>query len=209
MNIVILGSRIFQPLSDIDAAIRELPPDAIVTACGASPVCVRAVLAATSLGLEARHVTLSPDRREALEPARAGATVWLFQAIDPATKQVTEGIAQIEAFLRAQGVTPRVFHSPLPGKACDAISRVLDAAERVREAKQDGRRRVATVRAMKAAQGLVALRDNYADRMEQGADYYVGTAEYDERWLTWERAYRACCDALGDVELVLGERLAA
>lgn len=209
MNVVILGSRIYQPLTDIDAALRELPPDTTVIACGASPVCTRAVLAATSFGLEARHVTLSPDRREALEPARAGAAVWLFQAIDPATKQVTEGIAQIEAFLRSQGVTPRVFRSPLPGKACDAISRVLDAAERVREAKGDGRRRVATVRAMKVAQGAAALREDYERRLTEGMPIDVGHEPFDTKWLTWLASYELISDALGDVEQVLGERLAA
>lgn len=208
-RVMILGSRIYQPLTDIDAAIRELPPDATVTACGASPVCVRANLAATSLGLESRHVTLSPDRREVLQPARAGASVWLFQAVDPATKQITEGIAQIEAFLRAQGIVPRVFRSRLPGKSCDAITRVLEAAERVRDAKQEGRRRVATVRALKTATVAAAMRDEYERRLTEGMPIGVGDEAFDGKWLTWLAAYERLSDALGDVELVLGERLAA
>lgn len=210
MRTVILGSRIYQPLTDIDAAIRELPPDATVTACGASPVCERAVLAATSFGLEARHVTLDTQRATLLDAAsRPDATVWLFVAIDPSTKQPTSGISAIETLLRDRGVAPRVFRSPLPGRVCDAITRAQEAAARAHAAKQEGRRRVSVNRALAAAQGLVSLRDEYAGRMDAGWSIGVGDEAMDARWVGWERAYRACCDALRQTEGVLTPEAAA
>jgi hypothetical protein len=209
MNVVILGSRIYQPLTDIDAALRELPPDATVTACGMAPVCARAVLAATARGLPTRHVTLSPDRHEVIELARRGAAVWLFQATDPATKQPAEGTAGIEALLRSRGIAPRLIVSPLPGRVCVALSRVQGAAERVVAANQEGRRRVAVRRALEDAQGLVALREEYAGRLEAGMEIGVGDDALDERWIGWERAYRACCDGLRDVGRVLATEVAA
>lgn len=206
MNVCILGSRTYQPLGDVDAALRALPPGATVTAFGSSPVCARAVLAATSLGLAARNVTLGGDRRELLAAAQSGAAVWLFVATDPATKQPTEGIAGIMRLLDAHGIPYRRIDAPLPARVCATVSRVQTAAERVRAARGEGRRRVALTRALSEARSLVALRDEFEDRLTDGMAIGVSDPVYDDRWLGWERAYRACCDGLAEVEDVLSTR---
>ena len=206
MNVCILGSRTYQPLTEIDRALRALPPDATVTAFGSSPVCARVVLAATSLGLDARQVTLTGDRRELRDAAARGASVWLFVATDPATRRPTTGIGGVMTLLDAQGVAYRRFDAPLPGRVCEALSRVHEAVERVRAAKQEGRRRAAFTRALAAAQGLVALRDEFARRLEDGLWIGSGDAELDDRWLGWERTYRACCDGLTEVGLLMDGR---
>jgi hypothetical protein len=210
MTIHICASRIFAPISLVDAAIRELSPDAIVRSYGSTQVSRRAVLAATSIGCDARNVTLSRDRAELLAGGMTpGDDVWCFVARDPLTKQPTEGIGQIMDFLTSQGATFRRIDSPLPGRVSVAVSTHRDLVDRVFETRNTSKRQLLTNRALKTNNGLLELRNEYERRLSDGWSLRVGDPEADDRWWTWLRCYEALSDEIEETLALLVDRSAA
>lgn len=202
-HVIVLGSRIYQPLTDIDRELAGLPSDAIVTAFGTSPVCERAVLAATSIGIEARNVALSSHRRELIEAAkRPSAVVLLFVAPDPDGSGTTEGMTQIGHLLAANDIAPRLVSSPLTGAVCAAITTLDEAVDRAITTIQERRRVVLVQRALDLATKTIAIRDRYEDRLARGLHLLIEDEAATERWLRWERCYRALSDAIEDARRV-------
>lgn len=214
MNVVVLGSRIFQPLSAIDDELDLLPPGATVIGMGESPVAVRARDAAGARGLTAVSKPLEASRRTLLDLAASGADVWLFVARDPATKQPTNGIAGIQHLLTEEGYPFRVVSSELPGRICQAITELHAATAKALALSPDPvlsrRLAIITERALAKAATVVDLRDEYRAKLEAANDYGVGDSALDDKYVRWLRAYEACCDALTEANAALApERMTA
>ena len=210
MNLIVLGSRIYAPLSDVDVGIAALPPGSTVIAYGSSDVCKRSVVAAQSAGIEARNATLSNSRRELIEAAtQPDAHVLLFVARDPATKAITEGIVNIAALLEKNNVQPRIVESPLPGRICHLMTKQRQAIDAALEAAQKERRVILTQRALKANTELLNARDEYAQRLAQGLWLQVDDEAATDKWMRWEFIYRMICNAIEDARALLDERAKA
>lgn len=204
MNVHILGSRIYAPITDIDRELQQLPAETVITAFGESDVCKRAVLAGTSLGLEARNVTLSSSRRELVEAAKQpDAHVLLFVAKDPLTKVPTEGMAGISSFLASQRISYRQVDSPLPGRVCALVTKLRQAVDRALATQQEHRKIVITNRALKIATEVVDERDRYQAKLEAGMHLMPDDEQATNRWLMWLSSYEELCRAIEDARSLL------
>lgn len=204
-NLIVLGSRIYEPLSDVDDAIRALPSDATVTAFGSADICKRAVLAAESRGLSARNVVLSPSRRELVEAARQpGAKVVLFVAMDPSTRRPTVGITQVADYLASQGIATSRVASPLPGRVCELMTRQRQAIDRAIElAGLPARRRHFVMKGLALTTELVNERDRYERKLEAGFRLQADDDAATAKWCRWLVTYQQLCTAIEDARLVL------
>lgn len=210
VTIHICASRIFAPISLVDAAIRELTLDDVVRSYGSSQVSRRAVLAATSIGCDARNVTLSRDRAELVAGGRTpGDEVWCFVALDPVAKQPTEGIGQIMDFLTSQGATFRRLDSPLPGRVGVAVSTHRDLVDRAIQTTNRFQRQALTNHALTANNGLIVLRDEYERRLMDGWSLRLGDPDADDRWWKWLQCYEAIFDEIEETKALLVDRRAA
>lgn len=205
-HILILGSRIFAPIVMVDHELRSLPPDATITAFGSSDVCARAVIACTSIGFDARNVTLEPSRASLIAAAKApGGQVWLFVATDPRTKQITEGMSQIAALLSAEGITARQILSPLPGRVCEQVTKLRQSVDKTIAISQPVRRGALVTRTLKIVTETLTLRDEYEAKLESGMSLMLEDDTATDRWLGWLRSYEAITDATEDAKSVLVE----
>lgn len=210
MNILILGSRIYQPLTDIDRELQSLPPDSTVTAFGSSDVCARAVIAATSLGFDARNVTLEPSRASLIAAAKhPGTQVWLFVAVDPATKQITQGMSQVTDLLSGESIVVRQIAAPVPGRVCEQVTKLRQAVDKALTIPQPTRRGAMVTRTLRIVTETLTLRDEYEAKLEQGKNLMVGDEASDAKWSQWLRSYEVMTDATEDAKAVLVEGVAA
>lgn len=210
MNVVMLGSRIYQPLTDVDTAVAALPETASVTAIGSSDVALRAESAGTARGLVTVRRPLETTRRTLLElAAQPNTNIVLFVARDPETRQPTEGMAGIQALLIDRGFTFSLVSSELPGKVCQLISELRTQTAKALATVQGRRQLVIAERALKVASAVVDERDRYEQKLEEGMPFRVGDPELDAKWISWERTYRALCDALTEAKALLTLKAAA
>lgn len=207
MNLIVLGSRIFEPISLVDAEISALPADATVTGFGSADVCKRAVKAAESRGLDARNVVLSQSRRELIEAARLdGAAIVIFTAIDPVTKHITQGTQQLIDFLAAADVQARQVASPLPGKVCALMTKQRQSVDRAIESRHLlHRRRYFIAKALEATTALLNARDGYERKLEAGMWVQADDEAATEKWLRWLVIYEQLSKAIEDARAVLAE----
>lgn len=204
MTTIILGSRIYQPLSDVDAEVAALPPDATVVGIGASPVAVRASASATARGLTASRKPLEANRRTLLELADAGADVWLFVARDPDTKQPTPGMAGIQLLLTQKGIPFRIVGSDLPGRVCRLLTELEASVAKALQASQQPRRQlVLNQKALGIAARIVDERDDYDRKLAEALPFGVGDAELDARFQRMRKTYECLCDALEGAKRIL------
>lgn len=204
MPVAVLGSRIYQPLADVDAAVGDLPPDATVIGVGESPVAVRARDAAAARGLIAKHAPLEANRRTLLDLGESGADVWLFVCRDPDTKQPTSGIAGIQQLLAEKGVPFRQVDSALPGRVCRLLTDLDVAVEKALQASQQPRRQlVLNQQALGIAARIADERDAYRRKLDEAFGYGVGDPELDAKFARFLKTYQACCDGLEGAKRIL------
>lgn len=193
---LVLASRIFQPLDELDANT-----NGTVVAFGATPIALRAeAMGAKRKPLETTRATLLSM---ATEP---DTEVVMFVARDPETKQPTEGMAGIQNLLANRGIPFRVVSSPFPARICALLTefdeRVAKAARAV-----DGpggvRRRMLNEKVLALAKQVIDERDACQEKLEAGKDFMVGDAKMDMKWTTWLRIYQSLCDALENAKVVL------
>jgi hypothetical protein len=191
MNLI-LGSRSYAPLSDVDA---ESGPDHFTF--GTSDVAVRAEMAGC------RRKPLETTRKTLLEMARDGGDVVLFVARDPKTKQPTAGMSQIQTLLDAEGVPFRVVSSPFPGSICEMITELRHAVDKTCKALPGARKDMQMGKALEWSAIVNEERSKYIDRLEESKNYEVGNEELDQKYIRWLRVYEALEDALKDATRML------
>ncbi len=189
MTTLILGSRTYQPLSDVTATPGDI-------ALGESDVARQAEL----LGAIRKH--LEPSRKTLLELAPKSDVV-LYVANDPRTKQPTTGMQQIMTSLLSRDIEFRRVDSPLPGSVCEMITNLRHAVDATVKALPGGRRDNAMAKALSYSAIVVDERDKYVARLEEGWEYEVGNDELDAKYLRWLRTYECLCDSLKDAERML------
>lgn len=210
MTVAVLGSRIYQPVTDVDAAIADLPPDATVCGIGEAPVAVRASDAAKARGLTAGRKPLESSRRTLLELAEAGADVLLFVARDPETKQPTSGVAGIQLLLTEKGVPFRVVSCDLPGRICQLITDLDAAVEKALATVQQPRRQIVlNQRALSLAARVADERDAYDRKLTEAFPFRLGDAEMDARYLRMLKSYESLCVALESAKRILTPKAVA
>ena len=196
MTVLMLGSRTYQPLSDVNAELAD--PGIQTVAFGVSPVALRA----ESLG--ARRKPLEANRATLLEmAAQPGAEVVLFVARDAVTKQPTEGMAGIQRLLADKHIPFRVVSSPLPGRVCEIITTLNAAVEKALAASANARRVALTSRALAAATAATDARDEYERKLTDGMHLFPNDDAATAKWLRWEACYKALCDAITNAKAVL------
>lgn len=205
MNLIVLGSRIYQPVEDVDRYVLDLPDDATITAYGSIDVGKRAVLVAISRGLSARNVTLSTSRSELLEAAKQlGVRVVIFVARDPITKGPTEGTAGLMNLLNQHEIPIERIDSPLPGRICQIItkqSQAIDSALTARH--QEHRSRALINRALKINTELLHERDRIEEKLKSGFNLQLQDEDATDRWLRWLTIYEQISKSLNDAAVLL------
>lgn len=204
MTVAILGSRIYRPLADVDAAIAELHPDAIVVGVGESPVAKRARESATARSLSTAYVPLEADRGSLLKLADDGADIVVFVCRDPDTKQPTSGVAGIQFLLTEKGIPFRQIDSALPGRVCRLLTDLDVAVEKALQASQQPRRQlVLNQQALGIAARIADERDAYRRKLDEAFGYGVGDPELDAKFARFLKTYQACCDGLEGAKRIL------
>lgn len=189
MTRLILGSRIFQPLSEVMAESGD-------ESFGTSAIARQA----ERLGATRRPLTAS--RRELLESIEGGGDVTLYVARDPATKQPTTGMQMLQRWLNEKGIPFTVVNSPFPGKVCAAITELAEAVAKAQNG--DTRKRQMMVnRALERATTVTDLRDRYDEDLEEGFWYGLEDKALTDKWMAWLRIRDALDDALKAAEVVL------
>lgn len=192
MNLI-LGSRTYCPLSDVDPASG---PEHFCF--GNSDVAIRAELAG------ARRRPLESTRKTLLEMAAAGGEVVLFVARDPKTKRVTEGMGQIQTLLTSNDIPFRVISSPFPGSICQMVTDLRNAVDAtVKHPPGLNRRDAMMAKALGHSQIVTDERAKYLDMLEEGKDFMVGDDDLDAKYIRWVRIYEALCDSLTDAKRML------
>ena len=191
MNLI-LGSRTYLPLSDVDA---ESGPDHFCF--GVSDVAVRAEQAG------ARRKPLETTRKTLLEMARAGGNVILFCARDAKTKQVTSGMGLLQTQLEAEDIPFRVVSSPFSGSICEMVTNLRNAVDATVKQIPGARKDVAMSKALGICFTVADKRDDMMAKLEAGKDFRVGDDELDARYLRWVSIYEELCKALTDAERML------
>lgn len=206
-HVLILGSRIYQPIADVDRALQQIARDATVTSFGSSDVCHRAVIVANSLGMDARNVTLEPSRASLIHAAKQpGAHVWLFVAIDPQTKQITQGISQIAGVLSSEGITSRQIVAPVPGRVCEQVTKLRQSVDKALTIPQPTRRAAMVTRTLRIVTETLTLRDEYEQKLTSAGEFeMLGNQQADAKWQSWLRSYEVITDATEDAKSVLIE----
>jgi len=195
MSVLVLGSRTFAPLQEID---RELNGQSDVYSFGVSDVAIRAEQCG------ARRKPLETTRATLLDmAAEPDASVWLFVARDAQTKRPTQGMADVQHLLTEKRIDFRVISSPLPGSVCELITNLRHAVDKTVKALPGARRDSAMSKALGFAGLVVDKRDEYERKMEQGFSFEVGNLELDGRFIRWTRIYENLCDALEDAKRIL------
>src|SRR4051812_40490186 len=119
-TILVLASRTYQPLSDVDAHLRGS-----VFAFGTTALAMRAER------FGARRKPLETTRATLLDLATEPDTeIVLFVARDPDTKQPTEGMSQIQHLLSTKSIPFTVVSSPFPARICALLTEFQDKTER-------------------------------------------------------------------------------
>ena len=191
MNLI-LGSRTYAPLSDVDDEVSEGD-----FSFGISDVAERAEKAG------ARRKPLETTRKTLIEMARAGGDVVVFVARDPKTKQPTTGMAQIQTLLDTEGVPFRVVSSPFPGSICEMVTELRHAVDKTVKHPHGARRDAAMGKALQWSGIVTEKRNEYMAKLEESKDFEVGSAELDERWVRWVNIYTELEDALEDAKRML------
>lgn len=191
MNLI-LGSRTYAPLADVDA---ESGPEHFCF--GTSDVALQAEKAG------ARRKPLETTRKTLLEMAKSGGDVILFVARDPKTKQPTQGMAQVQNILDAEGIPFRVVSSPYPGVICEMVCELRHAVDGTVKYPEGRRRDRMMEKAMEISEIVNDERGKYMDRLEESKDFRVGDDELDAKYIRWVRIYEELCDALKDAERML------
>lgn len=205
----VIASRSFAPLSLVDDAIRRLGSDDTLIAYGSTQVCRRAVLAATSRGLDARNATMLRDRAEFVEALRAGDAVWAFVARAPGSSEPTEGMGQFLGYFAARGVSPRVAMSPLSGQTCELIATHHGLVDEALESRNEHRQRILIERVLKANTALLEARERYEAKLAAGMWLMADDEAATERWLGWLHAYECIQHELEEAKALLNGRQAA
>lgn len=206
--VIVLGSRIYQPMSDVDERVRALPAGTLVLPFGSSDVALCAESTAKDVGLQVVRKPLESTRRQLLDECRKGADVLMFVARDPETKQPTTGMADLQRLLKIEGIAYELVSSPFPGRICElitdlgqSVTKTLAVADTDR--RQHRRRITLAERALKLATTIAAERDRYQRRLEETANDGVGDDDLDAKYIRWVRVYEALCDALDDATRIL------
>lgn len=192
MNLI-LSSRTYLPLADVDA---DVQPNSI--AFGATALVLRAE------SLSAKRFPLETTRKTLLELASdADNHVILFVARDPVTKLPTEGMAGIQALLTDRGIPFRVVSSPFPGRVCAMLTELRERTEKALAAKTEARRTYWIEKVLEISKTVVDTRDEFALKLAEGLPFGVGDEKLDDKWLRWLRVYQALCDGLKSAQGVL------
>ena len=192
MTNLILGSRTYLPLSDVDA---ESGPDHFCF--GNSDVAVRAEQAG------ARRKPLETTRKTLLEMARAGGNAILFCARDAKTRQVTSGMGLLQTQLEAENIPFRVVSSPFSGAICEMVTLLRHSVDMTIKQIPGARKDLAMAKALGYSAIVVDKRDEMMAKLDAGKDFRVGDDELDARWNRWLAVYTVLCDALTDAERML------
>ena len=195
MSVIILGSRIYCPLSDVDA---EMAGETGAVSFGASPVALRA----ESLGARRRPLEINRATLLAMA-ALPDAEVILFVAHDAVTNRPTAGIAGIQRLLTERGIPFRVVSSPLTGKVCATITTLHHECEKARAVSTESRRVLLVERALKTATAAVAERDRFEAKLAAGMGLFMDDEAATARWLRWLRCYCALHDEIEEVRSIL------
>ncbi len=194
---LILGSRTYEPLSDVDAEV-----DGECESFGSTDAAMRA----ESLGARRRPLTVT--RKELIESARMdGADVVLFVARDPVTKQPTEGMAGIQALLMSESIPFRVVSSPFPGSVSSAIAEYRHAqVARDKWSGDNPRRKRPAQKAATARAAVFALMQSYRSKLGAGFTFEPDNDELTDKWIRWLACYEALEDSLAsDPTVVLAD----
>jgi hypothetical protein len=193
---LVLASRTYQPLSDLDAHLRGN-----LVAFGTTALAKRA----EKFG--ARIKPLETTRATLLDLATEPDTeIVLFVARDPDTKQPTEGMSQIQHLLSTKSIPFTVVSSPFPARICSLLTEFNEKVEKALSTVDSagGRRKlVLTQRVLELAAQVGDARDEYAVKLDEGKDFGVGDEALDAKWATWLRVYESLCDALERAKALL------
>lgn len=210
MNVIILASRTYALLGDVDRELAMLDATDHVLPFGDCDLVRRAAVVATARGLTATRRPLDTARRILLEHATQPDTaVWMFVARDPKTKQPTSGIADLQHLLTERGIAYRLISSPLPGHVSTAITELRHAVDSASKDYPEGRKRAMVQRALKRATAVSDLIDGYERKLAEGYGFEIGNPALDEKWCSWVTAYEALIDARRDAERLFESRVAA
>lgn len=191
MNLI-LGSRTYCPLSDVDKEVSEGD-----FSFGISDVAERAEKSG------ARRKPLETTRKTLIDMAKAGGDVVLFVARDPKTKQPTSGMSQIQTLLESEGIPFRVVSSPYPGSICEMVTELRHAVDKTVKAIPGARKDTAMAKALQWSGIVTEKRNEYLAKLEESKDFRVGDDELDERWIRWVNIYTELEDALEDAKRML------
>lgn len=191
MNLI-LGSRTYAPLSDVDKEVSEGD-----FSFGISDVAERAEKAG------ARRKPLETTRKTLIEMAKAGGDVVLFVARDPKTKQPTTGMALLQTQLDAEGIPFRVISSPYPGAICEMVTSLRKSVDLVEKWPHGARRDNAMSKALQWSQIVTDEKNKYLGRLEESKDFRVGDDELDAKYIRWLRVYEELENSLRDATRML------
>lgn len=203
MTTLILGSRTYAPLYDVDNFLKDVD-NSLLYSFGVSDVALRA----ESMGAKRRP--LETTRRTLLElVAEPNARVVLFCCRDSITKNVTAGMAGIQQLLNEKSIPFQVVSSPFPGRICELLTNLRHAVDKAVSASQEQRQIVLGDKALRIALTAIDERNRYEAMMEEGFSFSVGDLGLDDKWIRWCLIYESLCDGIDDAQRVLNVRSVA
>lgn len=210
MNILVLASRTYAPLADVDTEIGKLSREDHVYPFGEADAPLRAEAVAKVAGIPVTRKPLDTARRVLLEMATERDTeIWLFVARDADTKRPTQGMADIQYLLDERNIPFRVISSPLSGAICVQLTNLRHAVDKAILATREAHRRMMTARALSLAAGVKTECDRFEQRLADSMAFRVGDDDLDAKWIRWLRTYEALCDGLRDAERLFDVRAVA
>lgn len=154
-RILLLGSRTFAPLDQVRDDIGALPSGVMVIGVGKSPL----IDAAQSVARTFKTMPLATDRTPLVDAARVKDTaVWCYAALDPETREITEGTGQIIDWLTSNGIDVDVRRSILTAPQAAAFHRLESELEKLGDAPAN-RRRYRLNRVLTAAVALYRVHE--------------------------------------------------
>lgn len=154
-RILLLGSRTFAPLDQVRDDIASIPSGVTVIGVGKAPL----IDTAQSVAMTFETMPLATDRTPLLDAAYVKDTVvWCYAALDPETREITEGTGQIVDWLTANGVTVDVRRSILTAPQAAAFHHLESELEKLGDAPAN-RRRYRLNRVLTAAVALYRVHE--------------------------------------------------
>ncbi len=222
---IVFGSRTYAPLRDVTAFVESLPVDVTIVAVGSTLVADTAREAATANGRHVTSIPLSTSADELFDAAdQDGASVTVFAALDPETKEITDRTGALITMLNERGATVEVRQSILNAAQASRYHRVEVELRKLIET-PDARRTYrlkrltdAGIELWKAHDALMEwMTENDADptlRSELFRQYLDGDVdqklvqEVNTGWNQWERNYHrylVIADLLNDAKTAIAD----